>query len=276
MAICIRFKMVLKASYKACPECGTSREPTKCEHRNLRRKWDYTFCPYCTKQVKQPENTVEEPSRNEEREARHFAFYEESLADLVKAIELDPRSALAYYNIGFAHSDMKSYAPKYMEWAIDAFTKAIELDPEYSDAYYERAELYFNFGGNWDNESLADFTKAIELDPKYANAYNYLHRAIIRHRNGSYEAAIADFTRAIELDPKYANAYTDYIKSYTHSTLGHGEEQLAFYTKAIEIDPEDKWAYQSRGVVHSKMGNAEEAAQDFENSRRLENGEDPK
>lgn len=63
--------------------------------------------------------------------------------------------------------------------AIEFFTKAIELDPKNALAYALRAISYIGLANNYD-QAIQDFTKAIELDPNHAYAYydrglTYLH-----------------------------------------------------------------------------------------------------
>src|SRR5208337_4451457 len=56
--------------------------------------------------------------------------YDEAIAKYQKAIELDPKFALAYYNWGVVLDDQKKY-----DEAIAKYQKAIELDPKYALAY---------------------------------------------------------------------------------------------------------------------------------------------
>ena len=63
---------------------------------------------------------------NEER-------WEEALAELDKAIELDPNLAEAYNNRGRAYSELGQY-----EQALTEYNKAIRLNPNNAVAYYNR------------------------------------------------------------------------------------------------------------------------------------------
>ena len=55
----------------------------------------------------------------------HLKQYTEAIADLDKAIELDPKVAAAYTNRGIAKAHLKQYTE-----AIADLDKAIELDPK--------------------------------------------------------------------------------------------------------------------------------------------------
>jgi len=88
--------------------------------------------------------------------------YVGAIQDYNKAIELNPKDALAYNGRGLAKEGLQDY-----RWAIQDYNKAIELNPNIAGAYLNRglAKIYF---GQKDNGCL-DLSKAGELD--YAKAY---------------------------------------------------------------------------------------------------------
>ena len=88
--------------------------------------------------------------------------YYGAIADLNKAIELDPNDAKAYYNRGLSKGNLKDYYG-----AISDFNKSIELDPR-SIAYYNRGWLKHKLKDYYG--AIADYNKAIELDPNDAMA----------------------------------------------------------------------------------------------------------
>ena len=118
--------------------------------------------------------------------------YSEAIADLDKAIELDPNLAPAYMNLGTVKDKIK----KYSEAVVD-YNKAIERDPNYALAYMNRgiakAELKEY------SEAIADLDKAIELDSKFALAH--YARGITYRELGKEEKAKKNFKKAQEIDP---------------------------------------------------------------------------
>jgi tetratricopeptide (TPR) repeat protein len=90
--------------------------------------------------------------------------YDRAIAEYTKAIEIDPRFAVAYYNRGLAWGKKGDY-----DRAIAEYTKAIELDPEHADAYNNRGIAWVK-KGEYD-KAITDWTKAIELDPTDAVPY---------------------------------------------------------------------------------------------------------
>jgi tetratricopeptide (TPR) repeat protein len=91
---------------------------------------------------------------------------------------------------------------KYGKCALDAVNKAIELDPKSSMAYLSHGVgnyyLPSAFGGGIDL-AVKDFRKAIELNPKNADAWLWLGIAL-RRSNQAAEAQKA-FERCLELNP---------------------------------------------------------------------------
>ena len=75
-----------------------------------------------------------------------------AIINFTKAIEIDPKYAIAYYNRGIAYYSLMKYPE-----ALADYTKAIELDPKYADAYYNREEVYKALGIT--KEANSDFAK---------------------------------------------------------------------------------------------------------------------
>ncbi len=92
---------------------------------------------------------------------------------------------------------------KYGRCALDSINKAIELDPKNALAYVSRGVgnyyLPDQLGGGVD-KALIDFQKAAQLDPKQSEAYLWTGLAL-RKRNRNAEARAA-FQKALDLNPK--------------------------------------------------------------------------
>ncbi len=94
--------------------------------------------------------------------ARSFADvgnYRLALADLGKAIELDPQHAQAYWIRGAIYRQQHRYT-----WALADFTQAIDLKPDLAPAYYGRGKTYEATGNQ--ERARADFAQAHALDPR--------------------------------------------------------------------------------------------------------------
>jgi tetratricopeptide (TPR) repeat protein len=94
---------------------------------------------------------------------------------------------------------------KYGRCALDEITKAIELDPKSAMAHVSRGvgNYYLppTFGGGVE-PAVRDFRKAIELDPKLAEAHMWLGIAL--RKGGQNAEARAALTKAVQLNPRRA------------------------------------------------------------------------
>jgi tetratricopeptide (TPR) repeat protein len=121
-----------------------------------------------------------------------------AIEDFTKAIELNPRLAVAYKNRSFQHIDAAAY-----DLAIADLSKVIELDPKDAIAYMNRG-IARQEKGDLD-EALADLDTAIRLHEK--SIFPYVTRSDVLMQKGQYQSAIYDLNTAIEIDPQDAAAY---------------------------------------------------------------------
>jgi hypothetical protein len=82
--------------------------------------------------------------------------WEEAIAELDQAIELDPEFSLAYVRRGTAYFSLEQY-----EQAIADYDTAIELDPDSAYAYANRGSAYAAVGKR--AQAKADYDKALPL-----------------------------------------------------------------------------------------------------------------
>jgi tetratricopeptide (TPR) repeat protein len=91
---------------------------------------------------------------------------------------------------------------KYGKCALDSVNKAIELDPKSSMAYLSHGVGNFYlpqaFGGGFDL-AIKDFRKAIDLNPKNADAWLWLGVAL--HRSNQPAEAQKAIAKSLELNP---------------------------------------------------------------------------
>ncbi len=119
--------------------------------------------------------------------------WDEGIAEYSKALELNPRLAIAYRTRGFAYCGKGQY-----DQAISDFTKAVEINPRYADAYFYRG---FACGDNGQyDQAISDYSKAIELNPRHAVAYT--NRAVAYYYKGKYTKAWEDIYKAQSLGIK--------------------------------------------------------------------------
>ena len=91
-----------------------------------------------------------------ELNARSAIVLQQIMEDLDRALELNPRMAVAHYNRGVVLLRLDAWAD-----AIDAFTAAIEIDPTLGPAYFNRGYAHFSRGNR--DAATVDVSRAGQL-----------------------------------------------------------------------------------------------------------------
>ena len=98
-------------------------------------------------------------ARSQSRHAKND--YQGALADLTKALELDPKDAQAFRLRGHTRAALGEN-----EKALTDFAEAIRLDPANSTAYLSAGNVWSKMGDH--DRAVDDFSAAIRLDPEHA------------------------------------------------------------------------------------------------------------
>ncbi len=152
--------------------------------------------------------------------------YAGALADLNRALRLDPQSPSALNSRGVTYLRMKDLAK-----AMVDYDRAIAVAPTFHQTYYNRAYLRILNGER--EGALADANTLLELDP--GAPANHVLRADIKRMTGNLAGAMADASRAIGLDPKYHRAW--YARSLVREQAGDLPGAWQDLQRALELDP---------------------------------------
>jgi tetratricopeptide (TPR) repeat protein len=164
---------------------------------------------------------------------------DEAIAAYRKAIEINGKNAKAHENLGMALAKQKK-----LPEAIAALRKAIDLDPKFAKAYNDLGFVLCEELREYD-KAIECFRAAIKLDPKYAHAYNNLGSAL--YQQGKLDEAIANFRKAIDLNPKHPDAHSNLgLSLFRQNKLN---EAIAVLRKAIDLNPKQP-------DTHSNLGDA--------------------
>jgi tetratricopeptide (TPR) repeat protein/O-antigen ligase len=167
-------------------------------------------------------------------------------ADLLQAVQLEPRDLFARFELGQTYEAMGRLDKAIAEW-----TKA-------------RADLLFLVRGNaqaeegnW-AEALSAYLIAASINPqneevpdRLASAFHQLghealtvftHLADAYREQGDLEQAIAVYSKAAELIPKSAALHQQLGDLYRDD--GRLEEAASEYRRALELDPDDDYSRQ--------------------------------
>jgi tetratricopeptide (TPR) repeat protein/uncharacterized membrane protein YhaH (DUF805 family) len=194
---------------------------------------------------------------------RGFAYYtqkdyDRALIDYGQAIALNPNLALAYNNRGDVYYQRKAY-----DRARADYTKAIELKPDYDLAYHNRGLAYYE-QKDYD-QAIADFDKAISLKANFATAYNGRGNAFFRKRE--FDPAINDYNKAAELSPNWAVPYANRGNAWFEKK--DFDQALKDYDLAVAKNPNYAWGYYRRAVIYNQKGDGEQARQNYTKAKAL-------
>jgi serine/threonine protein kinase/tetratricopeptide (TPR) repeat protein len=164
--------------------------------------------------------------------------FDKSVRDLQRAVELDPRFALAFWAIGSAYenryfSPRRDKDPSDLEKMYENFEKASRLDPDFAETNLGLGWYYFNKGDN--SRAFDSFKKALKLSPRDFKV-NIEAGAFLRSI-ALYKEAIPFFSRAAEITPHDAAPLIQIAQCW--SFLGQYEKAARLAGQASSFNPND-------------------------------------
>jgi DNA-binding SARP family transcriptional activator/TolB-like protein len=126
-----------------------------------------------------------------------------AVAFLERAVQLDPKFALAYAELGSAHVNVLWFVsednPRRPEMAKAAIDTALSLDPNLPSAHLANASYYYRGKRDYKRalDALAVAERLAPNDPDVA-----MLKGAIERRQNRWAEAIADQKRAFRLDPR--------------------------------------------------------------------------
>jgi DNA-binding winged helix-turn-helix (wHTH) protein/TolB-like protein/Tfp pilus assembly protein PilF len=231
---------------------------------------------------------------------------DKSIQYFQKAIELDPRYALAYsgladaqlfYTNGVAGTKV---ATEYFRLAKMNALKALEIDSSLAEPHTTLAAIIFEENDDW-AEAEKEFLKAIEINPNYAvgrvgyslhllgqgdfeKAKSEMKKALeidpvspsmvnalgqIYYFEKSYDLAIEQFQKAIELDPDFARAKV-YL-SLSLMEVNRKEEALIMLEKVYGGYRFHSGAKTALGWLYANLGNRNKAQEILQELEKTQN-----
>jgi TolB-like protein/Tfp pilus assembly protein PilF/tRNA A-37 threonylcarbamoyl transferase component Bud32 len=187
----------------------------------------------------------------------HHSF-RQAIVAFQRAIELDPRHALAYSGLAQAHIALGAAGgalqPAARMKAVAAASRALQLDDTLAEAHATVADLKFRY--DWDWEAAArGFRRAIELNPSQTDALS-LHARFLAAQ-GRVGEALEHAERARQLDPLSPDAaLTVGLMQYYGRQYERAADELY---AALSLDSRFARAYALLGRVFEAQGRFDEA-----------------
>lgn len=189
---------------------------------------------------------------------------EASLPFYNKAIKLDPRSSLAYYNRGYAWFELKKYPE-----ARKDFYEALRLREETGEGEFDLADTYFYMGTAYQNQEENDSALVyldLALDQQDHWTY-YSNKGTVLNDQRRYREALATLDKAIMLYPDTADLY--YARSNTYLGQEDYERQVKDLDKVLALDPNHISALINKGAYWERQNRMTDALRNYYKVIRL-------
>jgi len=180
-----------------------------------------------------------------------------------RAVELDPKFALAWAGLAQAHIWYCNFATEggqkgfndHLTAARETVERALILEPDLPEALSARSLIESNFDYNWKG-AAETLRKALALAPQ--DPALLMQAGNLAAARGEKTQSLEFDRRAVALDPVNALA-REYLASAL-SVTGKQEEARAEYARAIELNPSAPNSHAGAGLTYLLEGKFEEAA----------------
>jgi serine/threonine protein kinase/Flp pilus assembly protein TadD len=188
-------------------------------------------------------------------------YFDEAERHFEKALELDPRFAMAHFMLGQTYFQRSE-----RDAAIEAYTQA----RAFSDRATEKEKLYIESEcANW---LEGDSGKRLQLLQELARKYpkeKQVHQDLgnIYQSREMYNEALESFLKAFELDPNWG--YVLNSLGYAYSDMGDYEKAIEFFERYASLSPGDANPIDSMAEQYFRMGRLDEAIAKYEEALEI-------
>jgi TolB-like protein/Flp pilus assembly protein TadD len=182
-----------------------------------------------------------EPLRNE------AGSYDDLVATLKKAVELDPSFAEAWvalagvYEGGFVSQGLGTYEGVRRE-AVDALQRALAINPQLATAHSQLAAIYYQM--DWTPApARAEVERALAIDPKDPGAI--WQKGYMANCEGRFAEAIALHNKSRDIDPLQADNYRQ---------IGNADYRAGWLDAGIAVLTDARQRFPGAPTLHYRLG----------------------
>jgi tetratricopeptide (TPR) repeat protein/predicted aspartyl protease len=192
--------------------------------------------------------------------------FEQALADLDRACELDPSNPEYFYQRGVVH-----WRNRQPDLAMADFNKVLELQPDHVAALMSRAELRVvgkDFSGAKIDLDAADRSAAKQADARFELALDYQRADFLDSAIAQYEMWILSHA----VDSKLASALNNLC--FSRALLGQDLAKAldncnAAFKLAAKASPLSAAILNGRGLVRLRLGDYDKSIADYDASLKV-------
>lgn len=196
----------------------------------------------------------------EHNDYSYGAFGQASRA-YVRAVELDPRFALAWARLGVIRSFLyfNGVAPKENTPASikEGADRAMALAPEGAESWIALGAYRYRVQRDFQG-ALVAYQEALKRSPNNSFVYQYL--GIVQRRLGNWREAEVNYKKALELDPRDVGLLNDMGNEFYYY-LRRFDEAYAVLDRSQELAPDSEAVRANKVNVLQAQGRLDEARQ---------------
>ena len=185
--------------------------------------------------------------------------YSEAIRHYARAIQLNPKNATTYNNIGNLYMKIGE-----LHTALNHYAAALRIRPEYKEALNNRGNALSKIGKF--KQAIVYYEKALELDPNYAKVHANLANALAAL--GDLNLSMNHYNQAVELDQNNVEAH--YNRSILLLRLNRFAEAEQALQQVVEKQENFKEAYNNLGVAYEHLGRTEAATESYRQALRID------
>lgn len=182
------------------------------------------------------------------RSVQQVTIWHDTTALFTHALQVNPRSALAYNNLGWTMAQRGD-----LDRAIGHFQQALQLRPQMLEARYNLGDAFAKQGKL--QEAVAQYTAVLQRKPAWPEVHNNLGTALMRQ--GQLEEAIQHYQEALRLKPEWALAANNTGDALVKQQ--RLDEALVWFARASQWQPAIPEAPYNLAVLLWQQGRIAEA-----------------
>jgi serine/threonine protein kinase/tetratricopeptide (TPR) repeat protein len=213
----------------------------------------------------QPLDSTSEEARQLYTAGRYYATrrtaegMRQAIERLKRAVELDPKFALAYAEMADCYALLNWYVepPPAGAWeqAKQAALKAVEADPELAESHASLGFVRLHHDRDWD-DAERELRKAIELKPGIQVAHRWY--AFSLSAMGRHREAFAEIERARQISPQSpvlatAVANVLFLARRYDDAIQQCYKALELDSGAVSAHTVLRWAYEKKGMHNEAL-----------------------